>query len=380
MFFTKEEEVDVYRYDPDMTSDCLPPKVYSIQFSDLRGFYLSIVDDVFTIPEKIYGNTIHRAERVIDAYLSRPLSTGVLLTGDKGSGKSLFMGVLGNKLIKEHNTPVVLIRDSFSGESFTSFLNSLGDVCVMIDEFAKIYGRHSDDTNQNHLLQILDGTDKIKRLFVLSENNSYDISEYLIGRPGRLHYHFKYSKLEKESIIDYCKDHDVDDKFTNEVVALSDKTRVFSFDVLQALVEEHKRSGECVDDLVDILNIEIFNMNAIVGTITKVYREFDNTPLDFYVEKIGDKDYATINPDNFYIRVKNTNNNVKELVTPVPENSGAEGMTPKGEDNYYWVEFGPGDLIHDAKDVKVYRNNGVVAVVKIHQHSTTIPFSLISAY
>jgi hypothetical protein len=69
--------------------DGLPPGNYIVQFDQQSGEYFLETVDNFTIPTKLYGNVFDQAERIISTFMDRPNTTGVLLTGEKGSGKAL---------------------------------------------------------------------------------------------------------------------------------------------------------------------------------------------------------------------------------------------------------------------------------------------------
>ena len=127
--------VSVINLNTETTLDYLPPKIYTVQFNPVQGFYLSIVKDQLAVPDKIYGIAHARVDKCIKTYSSRTASTGILLTGDKGTGKSLLMSLLANAAITELNLPVIMITEPFEGEAFTTFISDIGECCVVFDEF-----------------------------------------------------------------------------------------------------------------------------------------------------------------------------------------------------------------------------------------------------
>jgi hypothetical protein len=94
---------------------------------------------------------------------------------------------------------------------------------------------------QSALLSMMDGIDKTKRMFIFTENSQLDVSEFMLNRPSRVYYHFKYKKLDEASIMGYCKDKNVDIAVTKDIIDLARRLRIFSFDMLQSIVEEHLR-------------------------------------------------------------------------------------------------------------------------------------------
>jgi hypothetical protein len=65
----------------------LPPGTYTIGVTQ-EGFHFEQVDD-FCLPDKLYGDIDTKARRIIDTFVDRPSGTGVLLSGNKGSGKTM---------------------------------------------------------------------------------------------------------------------------------------------------------------------------------------------------------------------------------------------------------------------------------------------------
>src|SRR5580693_7747383 len=100
---------------PDI-QDTLPPLTYLIRFSDFDGFYLEIIEN-FSIPKTIYGNTKSLAERILTTAGDRKNNTGVLLVGEKGSGKTLLSKIVCVEAQKQ-NWPVIIVSEKHIGERF----------------------------------------------------------------------------------------------------------------------------------------------------------------------------------------------------------------------------------------------------------------------
>ena len=67
----------------------LPAGNYTVKYDKMReAFYLEAIDG-FEIKGKVYGDTRKRAQRILNTFDDRTASTGIQLTGEKGSGKSL---------------------------------------------------------------------------------------------------------------------------------------------------------------------------------------------------------------------------------------------------------------------------------------------------
>lgn len=245
-------DVFVSQFNDETVTDSLKPRVYAMNYDEMRGFFLSIVSDYFETPDKLYGNTDNRANRVIKAYQDSKKSFGVLSTGDKGSGKTLLTGVIANRMI-ERGVPVVVVNNGFAGNGFVEMLDSIGECVVVLDEFGKVYD--DNEGMQDRLLTLFDGTESKKRLYLMTENNRGSINEFFLDRPGRIHYHFRYGKLDEVIIRQYCHDMGIGDDVINDIIEISRKMLQFSFDTLQAIVTEYKMFGDDIEESAEILNI-----------------------------------------------------------------------------------------------------------------------------
>ena len=286
--------IHVVSLNEETALDVLPPRIYAVGFNELSGqFYLEITKDELVVPERIYGDVFKRVEKCLTTYNDRTASTGILLTGDKGTGKTLLMSILANKVINELDMPVILIKQPYAGSDFTSFIEHIGECCLVFDEFGKMYNanKHDEGVQQSSLLSLMDGVDKTKRLIIITENREYDINEFILNRPSRVYYHFRYNKLDEKSITDYCEDFNVAADTIEEIIELSRRSRIFSFDMLQTIVEEYLRFGTDVDEMISELNIEIredskskLEILKVVERESGVEREIVGTPYIFKPE------------------------------------------------------------------------------------------------
>lgn len=227
----------------------LPIGTYTVGESR-TGFYFERIDD-FSLPHKIYGDTAKNAERILKTFELRPNATGVLLEGEKGSGKSMLLKMISIKG-RELGMPTIVINSPFSGDAFNTFIQNLKQPAIIaFDEFEKVYDR----VDQERLLTILDGTFPSKKLFVLTVNNKWRVDEHMRNRPGRIFYSLSFGGLSKEFIIEYCNDNLEVIANVNGVLAVSSHFGKFTFDMLKALVEEMNRYGESAADAMKWLNL-----------------------------------------------------------------------------------------------------------------------------
>lgn len=243
---------------PDgQNTDSLNAKLYSLELDRDTGFYLLEVADRYTLPKKTYGNYKEAADRVIKTHYNNKGNTGILSTGLKGTGKSLFAKFIANAMI-DRNVPVIQINKPYPGAEIFNFIENIGNCVLVFDEFGKNY-KHYDNGNggssQLGLLSLLDGLGNSKRLHLFTENDVALISEYLINRPGRVHYHFKYARLSDDVIQEYCEDLQVPEDIIKELLDLCSKLKVLSFDIISCLINEWKLYGGKLIEHLNILNV-----------------------------------------------------------------------------------------------------------------------------
>lgn len=305
--------VSVISYDENSITDTLRPAVYQVCYNDLAGFYLEKIKDSFEINEdQVFGQTMKRFQKIHRTYNERPSSTGVLLTGTKGSGKTLLAEITCNKMIQE-GIPVITVSEPYRGTAFNKFISDIGDCVILIDEFAKVYEKqgHPEEEGgdpQSSLLTLFNGVYSNKRLILLTENDTHYINEFMLGRTSRIYYHWEFTRLDKVTILEYCKFHNVSDEIAEQVVQISYKCEDFTFDILKAVIEEQARFGGTVESAVEDLNIELrFSPNTSKIKVTEVTKLNDNSPVGFKEDTTYSLDLVGFGrPSCFYLDVKET--------------------------------------------------------------------------
>jgi len=182
----------------------LPVGTYLVNFHPMQGFSLSIRNDLEVTEDKIYGNSMTKVMKVIRSYNTVNRNFGVLLSGQKGIGKSLFVRLLAEEGIKR-GLPVITVTIAAPG--IATFISSIEQDCVVIfDEFEKTFTITEDENQQDELLTLFDGMDGGHKLFVVTCNDLDHMSQYMLNRPGRFHYHFTMMPPTPEEVEEYMKD------------------------------------------------------------------------------------------------------------------------------------------------------------------------------
>lgn len=320
----------------------LPPATYFVKFNQKEGFFLERGDN-FGEVGTLYGDLSDRTNRIVDTYLDRKaknVNTGILLSGLKGSGKTLQSKIVSNTLRIEYKIPTIIVAETYNPAELALYLKDISDpALILFEEFEKLYRssgirynhvRNRDDViytdesvdsarkanvtdMQEGLLTLLDGVMNSNKLFIFTCNSTRDVNYLLLNRPGRVWYHFKYSGIEESVIDSYCKEKlEGNEKAIAEIKQISDYLdECFTFDVMQAIVEETLRQGVLPLEAMEYLNVEpepfshYYEIN-VVSTDPKY-----NIYKPIYPEHREIDNYLSSSP--FEVRVTFLVSNKKEL-------------------------------------------------------------------
>lgn len=224
--------------------------VYTLDVDRYTDDISFIVAPPLSMPNKVYET--EDSSRFVNKVLnyfekSEDGTTGVMLSGLKGSGKT----ITAKNIALKSNLPIILIDKSFRPSFLSKLFNKLANtqVCVLFDEIDKL----GEDYDDDYLLKILDGANTCgKKLVLCTCNESDDINEYLKDRCSRIRYWKEFDELSPSLIQEILKDK-LEDK--TKVGSLTDfiisNFACVSFDNVSSFVEE-------VNEYPDIAYEELF--------------------------------------------------------------------------------------------------------------------------
>ena len=329
---SSKEAMDLY--------ESLPAATYVVKFNPMTGFYLEIIEN-FDIPNKIYGSTIKDATRILNTYNDRGNSTGVLLAGEKGSGKTLLSKVISDTALKS-GIPTIVINTPHCGEAFNTFIQDIDQPCIVLfDEFEKVY----DNDSQELVLTLLDGVFSSKKLFILTCNDKWKIDTHMRNRPGRIFYMLDFEGISMEFIKEYCDDRLNNKSYTEQVIRISSMFKQMNFDMLQCIIEESNRYDESPIHSMRMLNAKPefsndINFNVIVSIDGKVvdsnHKTWNGNPLQLEPIELAYKKYD-------------------DAPETVPQN----GCNPSSDYDWVYIYFSSNDIvtIDVSKGVYRYKNS-----------------------
>lgn len=254
-------------YDDSMqTHDQLPAQAYLACFDPQSGPFLKKYSDL-EVSEKVYGVHSEKVDKVLNSFKAFSRNLGVILSGDKGIGKSLFSKLLSIKAI-ESGYPLIIVNSYFPG--IGEYLAEIEqEVVVLFDEFDKTFeiserANRSDNSEkrspQTEMLTLFDGVAQGKKLFVVTCNDINALSKFIVNRPGRFHYHFRFEYPTAIEVEEYLMDSLKTDEAKKEirnVISFSQKTKL-NYDCLRSIAFELNLGlsfKEAIQDL-NILNLE----------------------------------------------------------------------------------------------------------------------------
>lgn len=232
-------------------------KLYYLKYDSWEGTaYLEINNGDLKLPETlIYSDSENNFVNKILSYFKRTnkQTTGVLLNGLKGSGKT----VMAKLIARNSNLPIIIVSSNCPTRHVSTFFSKFKDTetCVIFDEIDKNGGCW----NTEDLLSFLDGIrDTGKKLVLLTCNTDSRINEYILDRCSRVRYYRKFESLTKDAIMEVATRYVSEDKAEKITEFIINNFKCISYDNVVSFLEEVKEhDSETLENVAKDLNITI---------------------------------------------------------------------------------------------------------------------------
>lgn len=283
--------------------ELVPGKIYDLLFEACEGYSYLKENGNLNMPEKIYETEEDTKfmDRVLSFHGSKYNNgnTGVLLAGDKGTGKSM----LAKRIALKSNLPVIVVDSNYPLWQITRFFKDVKtETCIILDEIEK-NPRLWPSTD---LLTFLDGVqDTGKKIVLMTCNKTNDLDDNLFDRCSRIRYYRKYKANANEIFIeDMIKDKGI--KVNPALVNFIMRFKVKSFDNINSFLDEYKLYLESTDtnfmleDVAKVMNISLKENSNDIEIKDVESKEIDETFIDKVTntfKKLTKQD-AVISDDN----------------------------------------------------------------------------------
>ena len=240
--------------------DLMPGKVYDLLFDNYEMYSYLKENGNLNMPKKIYEieEDTKFMNRVLLFHNSEYNNgnTGVLLAGDKGTGKSM----LAKRIALKSNLPIIIVDSSYPLWQITKFFKKVKtETCIIFDEIEK----NPRTWPSEDLLTFLDGIQETgKKIVIMTCNKTEGLDENLFDRCSRIRYYRKYKANANEIFIKEM----IEDKGLTPNQPLIDFIKRFtvkSFDNINSFLDEYKLYLETTDtnfmleDVANIMNISL---------------------------------------------------------------------------------------------------------------------------
>lgn len=228
--------------------DLINGKVYNLKWDRYNGMSYFEEDGLLNLPAKVYTTESDDVFiKRVNTYFQKTskLSTGVMLSGIKGTGKT----VMAKVIAKNSNLPIIVVDEDYPTGRINDFFRKFETpVTIIFDEVDKYW-------NTEDLLGWLDGVQtNAKKLVLFTCNNEDRVNDYLKDRCSRVRYirHFEANDNTR-FLREILRDKGIaEDKIKDTYTFIVNNFGLLSIDNILSFIDEKLLFPE-------LSNEEIFN-------------------------------------------------------------------------------------------------------------------------
>ena len=352
----------------------LAPNIYEVVTPPMQPTMLVVRQNVdLSAPKKVFGRIPHIVKKTYDAFDRRERNTGILLSGNRGMGKTLCIRMIMQEAVRRNYPIIVLDRGGEVGNAINLLNQITQPVVVIMDEFEKVFqvsldddGDRDGDGAQTPFLSMLDGIGVSgKKLFVASINNSNRISQFMLNRPGRFYYHYEFDSLGFQEMFDYLRDRvpGMSDKEIKYAVSIL-QTYELNYDGMSAIADE-LNAGYNISETISELNLDRNGFSEFMMSIKIEDKLFTGTRSGWTLQDLMDtysfdqqfsseKYVMTENRDDRYLSLGYVGNRIEVTFdgSQISLNDDGVAIVPKAAIKRIYMydsEISPDDCRNGAK-------------------------------
>ena len=352
----------------------LTPNIYEVVTPPMQPTMLVVRQNVdLSAPKKVFGRIPHIVKKTYDAFDRRERNTGILLSGNRGMGKTLCIRMIMQEAVRRNYPIIVLDRGGEVGNAINLLNQITQPVVVIMDEFEKVFqvsldddGDRDGDGAQTPFLSMLDGIGVSgKKLFVASINNSNRISQFMLNRPGRFYYHYEFDSLGFQEMFDYLRDRvpGMSDKEIKYAVSIL-QTYEMNYDGMSAIADE-LNAGYNISETISELNLDRNGFNEFMLSIKIEDKLFTGTRSGWTLQELmetysfdqqfsSEKYVMTENRDDRYLSLGYVGNRIEVTFdgSQISLNDDGVAIVPKAAIKRIYMydsELSPEDCRNGAK-------------------------------
>lgn len=248
--------------------DLIDGKVYNLKYERFSGTTFLEEDGSLNLPKKVYTTEDDKIFiKRVNTHFNKTskLSTGVMLSGIKGTGKT----VMAKVIAQNSGLPIIVVDEDFPTGCINDFFRKFAHpVVVIFDEVDK----HWDTEN---LLGWLDGVQtNAKKLVLFTCNNEDRVNSYMKDRCSRVRYtrHFEATdnaRFLKEILKDKgIAENEIDETYNfivsnfnllsiDNILSFIDEKLMFPEFSNETILKDMNISSKGTDTVVDINDIRV---------------------------------------------------------------------------------------------------------------------------